>query len=136
MAIVIDASVALAWFFPDEESHDADRILDIVERDGAIVPAIWALEVINGLLAAERRGRISRSEATRALELASRLELSTVPTDIEEAMGDVYALAREHGLSAYDAAYLQLAMREGLALATLDGRLRTAANEAGVALAI
>ncbi len=134
MPFVIDASVALAWHFDDEPSDYADRVLERLREDQSLVPAIWLLEVANALVVAERRGRLTSAKVARAVELF--LELPISPQDIVAplALGPVLDLARAQGLSAYDAAYLELAMREGLPLATQDGRLRAAAGRVGVPL--
>ena len=102
--------------------------------DEALVPALWPLEVANVLLVAERRRQLSRADALRFLELIAALpvEVDRAPTIRE--MGDVFALGHAHGLSAYDAAYLAVAARERLPLATRDGSLRAAARAAGVAI--
>ena len=100
----------------------------------AVVPALWQLEVANVLLVAERRGRITEAQATRFLDL-----LGSLPIRIEQFGGDpmaILAAARRHGLSAYDAAYLILAERLALPLATVDEQLRAACRSAGVPLAI
>ena len=130
--IVIDASVALAWCFADEESVAADRALDRVGTDGAVAPAIWPLEVANGVCSAERRGRITLADASRLRELLASLPVEVEPIDVSTALGEVSELARRFDLSAYDAAYLALAARRGLPLATADQRLARTARLAGV----
>jgi predicted nucleic acid-binding protein len=132
MSFVVDASIALAWHFEDEVSEYADRILDRLREDRAAAPSIWPLEVANALLVAERRGRLSPARVARAVELLLELPVSIHDTAADPALGPVLDLARTHGLSAYDAAYLELAMREGLPLATQDEALRAAAQRAGV----
>ncbi|HWO73408.1 MAG TPA: type II toxin-antitoxin system VapC family toxin [Dehalococcoidia bacterium] len=134
MAFVLDASVALAWHFEDEASAYVDRVLERLREDDALVPAIWPLEVANGLLAAERRGRLSAADVAAAHGILSDLPVTMNTLTLDEALGSVLDLARAQGLSAYDAAYLGLAMREGLALATQDDDLRAAATRVGVAL--
>jgi predicted nucleic acid-binding protein len=134
MAFVLDASVALAWHFEDEASAYADRVLERLREDDALVPAIWPLEVANGLLAAERRSRLSPADVAAAQGVLSDLPITVNTQTLAEALGSVLDLARAQGLSAYDAAYLDLAMREGLALATQDDDLRAAATRVGVAL--
>jgi predicted nucleic acid-binding protein len=134
MSFVVDASIALAWHFEDEVSEYADRILDRLREDRAAAPSIWPLEVANALLVAERRGRLSPARVARAVELLLELPVSIHDTAADLALGPVLDLARTHGLSAYDAAYLELAMREGLPLATQDEALRAAAQRVGVPL--
>jgi predicted nucleic acid-binding protein len=134
MSFVVDASIALAWHFEDEVSEYADRILDRLREDRAAAPSIWPSEVANALLVAERRGRLSPARVARAVELLLELPVSIHDTAADLALGPVLDLARTHGLSAYDAAYLELAMREGLPLATQDEALRAAAQRVGVPL--
>lgn len=132
MSFVIDASVALAWCFEDEASPLADQVLARLEDEEAIAPSIWPLEVANGLRSAERRGRIDEREVPAVIRLMSTLPIEVVPTSLEQALGDVLSMARAAGLSSYDAAYLDLALRRGLPLATADGYLVDAALAAGV----
>jgi predicted nucleic acid-binding protein len=136
MTFVLDASVALAWHFEDEASEYADRVLDRLRQDDALVPALWALELANGLLVAERRGRLSAADVARIQGLTPDLPISVNDLSVEDALGPVLNLARAQGLSAYDATYLELAMREGLALATQDDDLRAAAGRVGVELVV
>ena len=131
-AIVVDASTALAWCFPDEASRYADGVLALLEGTAALVPAIWALEIANALLVGERKKRLRPSEVRRFTELLNELEFVQDVLPITDYLHDVIPLARARGLSSYDAAYLELAMRKGARLATLDGKLRQAAKAAGV----
>ena len=133
--IVVDASVALAWCLSDEEDELAERVLVQVASDGGIAPAHWPLEVANGLLAAERRGRLEVTDSDRARRLLADLQIEIIPIELSTAAGMVLDTARSHGLSAYDAAYLDLANFRGLALATLDTDLSRAAAAAGVPIA-
>ena len=119
MAFVIDASIALAWCFEDEASPMADRVLNRLEDEEGVAPSIWPLEVANGLRSAERRGRIDEREVPGVVRLLTTLPIEVVPISLDQALGDVLSLARAAGLSTYDAAYLDLAMRRGLPLATL-----------------
>ncbi len=135
MPLVLDASVALTWHFEDETSDYAEQILDRLAEDEAIVPTLWPLEIANGLILAERRERISPAKLARAIELSLDLRVSLDRASAALALGAVHELARSQGLSAYDAAYLELAMREGIPLATQDEDLRNAAGRAGVSLA-
>jgi predicted nucleic acid-binding protein len=131
---VLDASVALAWHLEDEVSEYADRVLDRLREDGVAVPSIWPLELANALLVAERRGRLLPAKVALATQQTSELPISVHDVPRELAFGPVLDLARAQGLSAYDAAYLELAMREGLPLATQDETLRAAAQRVGVPL--
>ena len=134
MPFVIDASVTLAWYFEDEEHSYAHRVLGLLDGQGAVVPGIWCLEVANGLAVAERRGRLSTADVSRVVSLLLGLPITVEDTTASRALGPVLELAREQGLSAYDAGYLELAMREGLPLITQDADLREASARAGVPL--
>ena len=131
---VIDASVALAWCFADETSGVADLVLDRLTGEEALTPAIWALEVANGMRTAERRGRLDAAELPRIRELLGGLPVRIEVVELEQALGEVLEVARSLDLTAYDAAYLALASRRGLPLATIDDRLRQACDRAGIGL--
>ncbi len=131
---VLDASVTLAWCFTDETSTYADGVLARLEQEEAIAPAIWPLEVANGLLNAERRRRLNAGDIPRVRELLAALPVGIEMTELEAALGGVLELAKSPALSAYDAAYLALAARRGLPLATIDVGLRQACERAGVSL--
>ena len=132
MALVVDCSVTLAWFLEDERSPFTDAILRESETSDHWVPAVWPLEFSNGLLMAERRKRIAREARLDALErvLLPGLRIDTAPAD----MRAVSAVAERHGLSTYDASYVELASRLGCGLATLDRGLAQAAAMEGVAV--
>lgn len=134
MPFVLDASVALAWSFRDEQNTYAHWMLRRLEDDPAVVPVVWLLEVANGLLVAERRGRFTAADVAQVCGALADLPIEWSDLTLDQALGPVLDLARAHGLSAYDAAYLELAMREGLPLATQDDALRVAAERAGVPL--
>ena len=130
---VLDASVALAWSFKDEVSPYATFIVRSAKSSRAVAPVIWPLEVNNALISAVRRERIDELVANRIRDTLDRL-----PVDIDSeiavaSLGQrILRLGIEHGLSAYDASYLELAMRRGLPLATQDERLLRAAGAAGI----
>ncbi len=132
MTIVVDTSVTMAWCFEDEANPSADAVLDQLRDDDALVPSLWRLKVANVLLVAERRGRLSEAQATRFVGLLEQLPIRVDldGTDLISVLG----LARHHGLSAYDACYLDLAQRLGLPLATLDSDLAAAGRAAGVTI--
>jgi len=132
--LVLDASVAMTWCFPDENSPYAERVLDSLQTHAAFVPGLWAIEVANAVLSGERRKRLQEFEAARFFALLNALSITVDPQTGERASTDTLALARRHGLTIYDATYLELAIREGLALATLDEALRKAAQASGVPL--
>jgi predicted nucleic acid-binding protein len=135
-SLVLDAAVALAWCFQDETTAYTESILDLVTSGRvAVVPSLWPYEVANVLALAERRRRATwasiRSFLHRVYSLPVRVDEGGMTTAFEQAL----SIARERQLSVYDAAYLELAIREGLPLATLDGDLRRAAKAIGVRLA-
>jgi predicted nucleic acid-binding protein len=130
MALVIDVSVALPWFLEDERSRFSEALLESIDRIEFWAPVVWCLELPNALLAAERKRRIDRARRLEAIDQASRLGIR-----IDAALPDmkaIGALAERHGLSAYDASYLELALRQGFDLATLDRSLAAAAAAEGV----
>ena len=129
--LVVDASVVVAWLFDDEEGARAERALEQLVEEGALVPQPWHLETRNSLLTAERRGRLSTEEVKERLGALKDLPIAT---DEEPDLQAAFDLARAHGLSLYDALYLELAKREGAELATLDGALGRAAVAEGVLL--
>ena len=129
--LVVDASVVVAWLFDDEDEPRADRVLERLEEDGALAPQLWRLETRNSLLIAERRGRLSAGGVKERLDALKGLPIRT---DEEPDLQSAFDLARAHGLSFYDALYLELAKRESAELATLDGALGRAAVAEGVPL--
>lgn len=124
---VLDNSIVMSWCFEDESNALADVILESLERSKAMVPAIWPLEVGNVLLVAERRGRLSEADSIRFLSMLSSLPIHSEPETSQRAMSEIFFLAREHQISTYDASYLDLAMREGIPIVTLDKKLKSAA---------
>ena len=131
-SFVIDNSVVMSWCFKDESSRYADTILDSLVESTAVVPSIWPLEVVNVLLVAERRNRLSEADSVRFITLLSQLPIYVEQAQPESVMIEISALAREHKLSSYDASYLNLAMSKGLPIATLDKGLRSAAKKTQV----
>lgn len=136
MAIfVVDASVALAWCFEDEVSSFADGLLERLRQgDQIVVPAHWPVEILNGLLVASRRKRIKANQAPLFWDELGRLPTETEPALTVSQAKTVLDLAEKHGLTAYDAAYLELAYRRQLPLGTLDTDLRKAAQAEGIPL--
>lgn len=130
--IVIDASVALAWCFPDEASDYADSVLLALENRTAIVPSIWSVEITNALFVGERRKRIQQPEVRRFVELLTALTILEDGQPFADTMSNILPLSREYELSAYDAAYLDVAVRHGAPLATLDSALQKAGRAAGI----
>ena len=131
-AFVLDCSVAVTWIFDDEATPETDALLDRLELDAAFVPGLWRLELGNVLVRAERRKRIAASQVAACLGLLDRLPI-VVDTETESrAFREVLALARAERLTTHDAAYLELAIRMGLQLATRDRALVQAARRVEV----
>ena len=132
---VLDASIVLAWCFPDENAALAQHVAGMFQRGGtAVAPSFWPHEVLNALLAGERRKRISKELVRSFLD-----DLATLPIVLEQfpaavVFDRIQRLSREHGLTTYDAAYLDLALDNGLPLATLDEDLARACKKARVRL--
>jgi predicted nucleic acid-binding protein len=132
---VLDASVAVAWCFEDESAKFTEGVLDLLSTGAeALVPSIWPLEIANALLVAEKRKRIALAQVTALLWRISGLPISVMPIEAKQAFEQILPVARQQGLSEYDAAYLELALRQGLPLATLDRELRRSAQATGVVL--
>ena len=132
-AFVLDCSVAIAWLFQDEASPNTDQLLKELRNDSnALVPNLWRLEFGNALTQAERRGRITAAQLTTTLELVRNLPITTDAETDSRAFREILNLARTTSLTTYDASYLELAMRHGVPLATLDKALIRAAR--GVAV--
>jgi predicted nucleic acid-binding protein len=129
---VLDGSLALAWYFKDEADPYADAVAARFPATRATVPAIWPLEIANAVLMGERRQRSTEAQAAKLLGYLARLPIFVDDLTSERAWGEVLGLARAHRLSAYDGAYLELALRRALPLATLDEKLKAAALAAGV----
>ncbi|MDX2143420.1 MAG: type II toxin-antitoxin system VapC family toxin [Rhodospirillaceae bacterium] len=131
---VIDASVALAWCFEDESTGRAEELLKRVLTEGCAAPAIWPTECVNILLVAERRKRVTAADVEKNIIKLQSLDVEIDPEMAERSFSDIFALARQHGLTSYDAAYLELAARRKLPLATKDADLKSAAQKIGVAV--
>jgi predicted nucleic acid-binding protein len=132
--LVLDASVALAWCFKNEATAAADTVLERLATETASVPAIWHLEIANVLVMSERRRRITPANSTEFIALLETLVIVVDEQTPARAFTRVLDLAREERLTAYDAAYLELAMRLGLPLASKDGDLCDAAERLGVSV--
>jgi predicted nucleic acid-binding protein len=131
---VVDASVVLAWSFADEHSDEADAAIDRLLGDGGIAPAHWPLELAQAIASAERRNRIRSTEIPELRALITALPVDLAMIDLEGAVDRLVDLARTHGLSVYDAAYVDLALSRGLGLATIDERLAAVCRTVGVPL--
>ena len=134
--LVLDCSVTAAWLFEDEVSHYAEAVLDGLATDHqqALAPFIWPLEVSNVFLVAERRGRITEAQSTAFWETLKAMPIAVDDRAPMSSSGGIIALGREHGLSAYDAAYLELAVRNAIPIATLDEKLVGAAHASGAGI--
>jgi predicted nucleic acid-binding protein len=134
--LVIDGSVAVSWFLEDEHSEYGKEVRSkIPQAELVCVPAHWMLEVINALLVAERRKRIAAAAVDHAAGILRQMPIRTDPESHDKAGGQTLELARQHTLPIYDAAYLELALRIGAVLASLDEPLKAAAQKRGVRLA-
>jgi len=131
--IVVDASVTLSWCFPDEQTDVSMGVLDRLQSgEKALVPAFWAVEVLNTLLVGERRGRISAEQTATFLDTLKILNPALDYAALEQIAGPVQIICRDHRLTPYDALYIELAQRSGCPLATLDQPQRDAAGALGV----
>ncbi len=145
MTFVLDSSVTLSWVFEDEtirgeaanssSGSSPDSVLTRLLGDEAVVPTLWPLEVANALLVGQRRGRLTHSEIQRFLQLLAALPIEIDPETPRVSFHQILPLAREQNLSAYDASYLELALRIGSPLATRDADLIRAASATGESLA-
>jgi predicted nucleic acid-binding protein len=131
---VLDASIALAWCFSDEASPLTTSLLEKLENQSAFVPQIWTLELGNILVGAERRKRITYAKISEFISLLNNLNINVDLETADRAFHEILALAHSEKLTTYDAAYLELAMRLGLPLATKDKELKSAAKRLGVEL--
>jgi predicted nucleic acid-binding protein len=134
VTFVLDNSVAVAWCFEDEQTPALLALLQRVTESGAFAPTLWPLEAANALLVAERRGRLERDRRRRLCGFLRALPIALDSETAMQAWTTTAGLAERFGLSAYDAAYLELAERLNLPLASLDGDLRRAANTLGLPL--
>jgi len=132
--LVLDASRTLAFCLDDERDAECELTFARVGVDGAVAPAIWPLEVANGLKTAIRRGRIATRDLPRLRALLEGLGVEIDERPASAVFSETLGLALEHDLTTYDAAYLELAIRRGLPLATADERLRAACRTTGVEL--
>ena len=137
MNFVLDASVAMCWLFLDGKPAERAYALKVLAamkqaETGALVPVTWGLEVSNVIAKAEAKGLVREVQSEAFLEMLEAMEIGADRATFSRALADTLQIARRYRLSAYDASYLELAMREGLPLATLDEDLQKAARKAGV----
>jgi predicted nucleic acid-binding protein len=136
-ALVLDCSATLPWIFADEARPETDRLLDLLTAGTrSWVPALWHLELGNVLLGAQRRQRIDQAGVEGFLSRLAAYDIVVDAETMSRAWAKTLDLAQQHGLSTYDAAYLELALRRQLPLATLDRPLIAAAQQAGVPLSL
>ncbi len=126
--------MTMTWFFKDEATEHTDALLDRLRREEAVVPSLWPLALGNVMLIGERRGRVTQADMADFTVLLRGLPLVIDEEAPRRAWDQILTLARQHRLSVYDAAYLELALRRGLPLATLDTDLQAAARSLGVVL--
>jgi len=131
---VLDTSIVMAWCFEDECSLYANHVLESLSAYEGVSPAIWPLEVGNVLRVAQRKKRLTEASVTRFLTLLQNLPILVEQESSARMFQEIFFLAGEHGLSTYDASYLDLAMRCNLSLATLDKKLAETAQRVGVAV--
>jgi predicted nucleic acid-binding protein len=130
--LIIDCSMTMAWCFADEGTDETAKIQDRLIAEAAVVPAHWFLEVANVLAMAEKRGRISAADSTQFVKLLTALDIQVDDEFLTRAFDHILPLSRSHALTSYDAAYLDLALRRQLPLASLDDNLRQVATRLGV----
>ena len=128
MSLVLDSSATLAWIYSDETTNSIRLLFEAVGEEGAVVPALWRLEIANSLTVAVRRGRIDANFRRAALTDLALLDIAIDDQTDVHAWGETLRMADIFKLTMYDAAYLELAQRRNLPLATLDGELRAAAK--------
>ncbi len=134
MKLVLDASATIALFYGEISGAERSRLEDAIEQAGAVVPQLWHLEVVNVLLIGYRKGRHGLEALRQYLSDIALPRITVDPETQSRAWGSVLELAAKHGLTSYDAAYLELAVRLGASLATLDKELIGAAQTEGVRL--
>jgi len=135
MSFVLDNSVTMRWFFGDGKPQEiayAGKVLDAMKQDNALVPATWGLEVANVIARAEANGIVTEARSGAFLEMLEGVDIDVDSATFSQALSDTLQLARRYKLSSYDASYLELALRLGMPLATLDEDLQKAAKKAGV----
>ena len=131
---VVDASVAMSWCYEDEDDPYATSALLALQTSQAMVPWVWSLEIANALIVGERRSRLTEADSFRFLNVLESLPIMMDESPPNHLVDDVLSIGRHHALSSYDACYLELALRKGVPLVTLDERLRKAAIQLGLSI--
>jgi predicted nucleic acid-binding protein len=137
MSFVLDNSVTMRWFFGDGKPVEliyASKVLDAVKAESALVPVTWGLEVANVVARAEAKSLVTEARSGAFLEMLDGVDIEVDTATFAHTLSDTLQLARRYKLSSYDASYLELALRLGIKLATLDEDLQKAAKKAGVKL--
>lgn len=129
---VLDCSVAMTWFFADEYTASTNALKEMFREGAVIVPTIWPLEVANVLWSTERQKRIKPYQSEKIKHLIQKLPIEVDNHLESDPLGNTLELAREYDISVYDASYMDLSLRLGIPLASLDNKLRTAATSAGI----
>jgi len=132
LRFVLDASMTLAWCFEDEKTIITEKVLVVLFNGEAIVPAIWKLEILNVLMLAERRNRLTQAKSEQFLSVLNKLPITEDRTDAPGITERILALGRDYRLASYDAVYLELALREGLPVATIDSGMLKAMAALGI----
>jgi predicted nucleic acid-binding protein len=135
VSFVLDNSVTMRWFFGDGKPQElayAGRVLDALKKDSALVPVTWGLEVANVIAKAEAKTLVTEARSGAFLEMLEGIDIEVDTSTFAHALSDTLQLARRYKLSAYDASYLELALRKGVPLATLDVDLLTATKKVGI----
>lgn len=135
-AFVVDCSIAMAWLFHDEATPKTAALLNRLAAETALVPAWWFIEITNVLALAERKGRITPAQSGAFIADVGKLGIERDDEAPDRAFTHLLALCRSHGLTSYDAIYLDLAVRRNLPLATLDRDLSKTAEKLGVSLLV
>jgi predicted nucleic acid-binding protein len=135
-AAVLDCSITLSWFIPDEDNPTGRALQDLVTNQGAVVTMLWPIEMGNAFLLATRRRRVTAAQRAEALDALGQLPIEIDGETLNKIWTDTLVLADELGLTVYDACYLELARRRRLPLATLDLELRTAAKKIDIPLLV
>ena len=130
--LILDCSIVMAWCFGDESTPETNQIQDRMANEAALVPGLWYLEITNVLAMAEKRKRITPQGSQQFLQLLSILDIQVDDDAPRRAFNHLLPLCRTHGLTSYDAAYLDLSIRRQIPLATLDDALRKAATTLGL----
>jgi predicted nucleic acid-binding protein len=134
VSIIADISIVLAWMFEEEQTAEALKVLRLIERAGLLVPPLWWYELENGILMGERRARKNQSETAEFLKLVKALPIRTDDVPRHRISETILEIGRKHQLTAYDAAYVELSLREEAPLATFDAAIRRCAPKIGIKL--